>query len=127
MNNKIKIQYCESDPVMARVVKAKFEHDAGWDVVISSEFEETLNIFKEIEPKLFILELMYSDDKGRTGFDILKNIVATKKATTKIIVLTDLSQVDDKKLAISTGADYYFVKSEVSIIELIAEIKAILD
>lgn len=126
-DSKKTILYFEPDPVFARVVRAKCENDGGWKVSLASNIDEAIKLFKEIKPALFLIELLHNEEDGRTGFDLLKEInIANKDINAQIIVLTELSQDVDKKLALEHGASHYFVKSQVSIFEVIKYLKGVL-
>jgi DNA-binding response OmpR family regulator len=124
----VMILFNDSDPVFSRVIRVKFKNDANWDTVITTEYSEAFRIFKEIKPDLFITEILLNDNAGRNGFDLIREIKSSNDSKdVRIVVLTDLREDSDREVAKSLGVDYYFVKSEISIIQLIDEIKKIVN
>jgi DNA-binding response OmpR family regulator len=74
-------------------------------------------------------EILINDDSGKTGFDLINELksIEKKDRLVPIIVFTELSQEEDRKKAKSLGADYYLIKSEVTIVEVIEKTKRILE
>lgn len=126
MKNAV-ILFNDNDQVLARVARVKFKKEADIDVLITSDFEEALNACKSKNPELIVTEIIIADPQGRSGFDLItavRGIPYLEK--TPIAVLTDLSQPEDKQKAADLGAQFYFVKTEIGINELIKHIQEIL-
>ncbi len=115
----------DNDPVLARVIKNKFEKSAGWQSVIVSNYQDALATFDEKSPDAVMTEILLKDDSGKSGFDLIESI-KQKKAGIPIIVFSELKQEEDKQKATASGATHYFVKSELSIQDLIEEITKII-
>lgn len=125
-NKKVVIVFNDQDPVLARVSRVKFKKEAGWDIAITSSYQEALDYIKSNPFDLLITELMLKDNKGRDGFDFIKEVKSLVNEDSAIIaVLTELGQDEDRQKAMDYGADYYFVKSEISIQDLITELQLI--
>ncbi|HRH33377.1 MAG TPA: response regulator, partial [bacterium] len=118
----------DNDAVLVRVIKNKFKKDAGWESIISSNFNETVILFEQSKPDVVLTEIILEDEKGRTGFDFITEI-KTKENIRKaqIIIFTELGQNDDKEKAKNLDVKYFFTKSEVTINELIDQIKNIVN
>lgn len=126
--SKAVVLFNDNDPVLARVARVKLKNEAGWDVVITSNYDEALAAVNEQDPNLLITELILTDEQGRTGFDLIASVKqndATKEMP--VIVLSDLKQEEDKQEAMQKGADYYFVKSEIGIKDLIEKVQMIME
>lgn len=123
--NMAVLLFNDSDPVFNRVVKLKFQRELNWDVKVTSSYDEAYNSFLSNRPDLFMTEIVLNDPQGRTGFDLIKSL--KDKGLKKTIVLSTLGQDSDKKLAKDLGVDHYFVKSEISLLQLLEELKKILD
>lgn len=122
--NMAVILFNDSDPVFNRVVKLKFQRELNWDVKVTSSYDEAYNEFLATRPELFMTEIVLNDPEGRTGFDLIKAL--KDKGLKKTVVLSTLGQESDKKLAKELGVDHYFVKSEISLLQLLEELKLIL-
>ncbi len=118
------ILFNDSDPVFNGVVKLKFQRELNWDVKVTSSYDEAYNEFLATRPELFMTEIVLNDPEGRTGFDLIKAL--KDKGLKKTVVLSTLGQESDKKLAKELGVDHYFVKSEISLLQLLEELKLIL-
>lgn len=126
-SKKAIILFNDKDPVLARVSKVKFKNEAGWDLVITSSYKEAISEFKKSKPDLIVTEILLNDNKGRNGFDLIKEIRSIdNNRTVPIVVLTDLMQKEDEEKAKKSGADYYYVKSQISIKELITKLQGII-
>ena len=116
----------DNDVVLTRVSGAKFKKEAGWDSLITTSFDEALDLIKDKDPDILITEIIINDEKGRSGFDLIEEV---KKLNNDciVVILTDLTQDNDRERALELGVDHYFVKSDVSIKSLIAKLKEIID
>lgn len=125
-NKKVVILFNDFDPVLPRVIRMKFQQDPNWETIVTGGFDEAMSKFNEIKPNLLITDIILNDEKGRTGFDLIKTIKDNEMGkATKIVVLSDLSEESDKETAKKMGADYYFVKSQTSVTDLILQLKTI--
>lgn len=116
----------DSDPILLRVIKNKFKKDAGWESIISTNYDSAVLSFLNDKPDIVLTEIIIDDEKGRTGFDFITEIKEKEiDKKVQIIIFTDLSQDDDKERAKKLDVNYYFVKSQMSLNQLIDEIKNI--
>ncbi|MCA9381229.1 response regulator [Candidatus Dojkabacteria bacterium] len=119
------ILFNDSDPVLSRVAKMKFKNEAGIDLIITGDYDTVIQAFNLSTPKLLISEILLNDDKDRTGFDLIRAVRVDNKDTI-IVILTELGQEEDKQKALNLGANYYYVKTEISVTEFIKKIKELL-
>jgi len=125
-NKKVVILFNDFDPVLPRVIRMKFQQDSNWETIVTNGFDEALKTFNDIKPDLLITDIILNDDKNRTGFDLIKTIRDSEDGKqTKIVVLSDLGEESDKQMAKQMGADFYFVKSQTSVADLIVQLKTI--
>jgi len=123
-SKKILILLNDKDPVLTRVSKMKYEREAGWDAIIPASFDEAIQVFDQRKPDVVVTEIILNDPNGRSGFDFIEQIKATPHGTlSKMVILTDLSQDEDKQKAQALGVISYFVKSQISIKAFIEEMK----
>ena len=117
----------DTDPILLKVIENKFRKDAGWKSIIAMEYSDAISAFEREKPDAVLTEIIINDEKGRTGFDFIAEIKERKiDKKAKIIIFTELRQDEDKEKAKKLGVEHYFVKSEISLKELIEKIKSIL-
>lgn len=116
-----KILIIEDEKPMAHALELKLKNN-GFNVTVAFNGEDGLN-FLEKEPFDFILLdlIMPKID----GFKVLEKLQA-KKNSIPVIVLSNLSQDEDKKRAETLGARGYFIKSNITLKSIIENIKQIL-
>ena len=98
------ILLAEDEPSIARVVKTYFEHD-GYNVYHAANGEEALNLFKEVNFDLLVLDIMMPKVDG---FEVIKVIRASSDVP--IIVMTALQSEEDMLKGYSLHIDDYVTK-----------------
>lgn len=93
----------------------------GYEVSSVTDGEEALSEIIKMKPNLVILDVMMPKIDGFEVLDILRNTAET--VNTKIIMLTALSRPEDIEKAQQYGVDDYFIKSQVTLNEVIDRIK----
>ena len=119
-NQTKKILLVEEDDSLANVYLARLEVE-GFNVKRVPNGEDALASAIEYKPDLILLDVMMPKVSGFDALDILRNTPET--ANIKIIMLTALSQDNDKARADQLGADDYLVKSQVVIADVVDRIK----
>lgn len=107
-----KILLVEDDNNLREIYGARLGAE-GYTIVSASDGEEALAIAVKEKPDLIISDVMMPRISGFDMLDILRNAPETKD--TKIIMMTALSQAEDKARADKLGADMYLVKSQVTL------------
>lgn len=115
-----RILLVEDDDALASVYLVRLQAE-GFDVRRVSNGEEALAAAISYRPELVLLDVMMPKVSGFDVLDILRNTPET--ANLKIIMLTALSQDNDKQRALALGVDDYLVKSQVVITDVIDRIK----
>lgn len=115
-----KILLVEDDDALASVYQTRLQAE-GFDTRRVPNGEDALASALEFRPDLILLDVMMPKVSGFDVLDILRNTPET--ATTKIVMLTALSQDSDKERAQSLGVDDYLVKSQVVIADVVERIK----
>lgn len=115
-----KILLVEDDDALANVYLTRLQAE-GFEVRRVPNGEDALAAAVEYKPALILLDVMMPKVSGFDVLDILRNTPET--ASTKIIMLTALSQEADKERAESLGVDDYLVKSQVVIADVVERIK----
>lgn len=85
----------------------------GYEIVSAKDGEEGLAMAVKEKPDLIISDVMMPKISGFDMLDILRTTPETKD--TKVIMMTALSQGEDKERADKLGADKYLVKSQVTL------------
>jgi len=119
-----KIMLVEDDNSLREIYEARLAAE-GYQVVSARDGEEALAMALKEHPDLIIADIMMPKVSGFDMLDILRSTPETKN--TKIIIMTALSQAEDKARAEKLGADRYLVKSQVTLEDVTREARAILN
>ncbi len=117
-NKTLKILVVEDEPSLIFTLRDTLESE-GYDVIVSEDGEQAVQLVKEHTPDLMILDIMLP---GKSGYDICKE-VRDLKYTFPIIMLTAKDQEIDKVKGLNLGADDYLTKP-FGVKELLARIQA---
>ena len=120
---KKNILLVEDEPLLSNLLKQRLEKE-GLEVVLAHDGEEALKILKTIKPNLILLDLILPKVSGFELMEILKADPQFEKAP--IIIISNLGQENDILKGQSLGAIEYFVKAQVSIEELVEQVKKFL-
>lgn len=107
-----KIMLVEDDNNLREIYGARLLAE-GYEIVAAQDGEEALALAVKEKPDLIISDVMMPRISGFDMLDILRNAPETKE--TKVIMMTALSQAEDKARADKLGADRYLVKSQVTL------------
>ncbi|TDF99534.1 response regulator transcription factor [Paenibacillus piri] len=118
-----KIVVVDDEPNIVEVIRLYLEH-AGYEPVIAYRGGEVLQLLREQQPDLVLLDVMLPD---YSGFELCGHIRGESGvlAQTPIIFLTAKGESIDKLRAFNLGVDDYIVKP-FDPNELIARVKAVL-
>jgi len=81
----------------------------GYPITVATSGEEALALFETVRPALVLLDIMMP---GRDGWEVcrvMKQHPTLGKAV-RVIMVTALNEMDDKREALQTGADDYVEK-----------------
>jgi CheY-like chemotaxis protein len=107
-----KIMLVEDDNNLREIYGARLLAE-GYEIVSAKDGEEALAMAVKEKPDLIISDIMMPKISGFDMLDILRTTAETKN--TKVIMMTALSQSEDKDRAGKLGADRYLVKSQVTL------------
>ena len=119
MNEKIRILVVDDEQKVLNVIKAYLTKE-GFEVLTSMDGEDALNLFKNEQIHLIILDLMLPKISGE---EVCNKIRAT--SSVPIIMLTAKTEEDNKIEGLAIGADDYITKP-FSNRELVSRVKAII-
>ncbi len=114
----------EDDSFYLKIYKTKLEKE-NIAAELANNGDEAIKIIKEKgAPSLMLLDLIMP---GKDGFQTLAELKASPEMKDiPVIVLSNLSQEEDIKKIMETGAIEYLVKSNTPIQEVINRLKAAL-
>lgn len=95
----------------------------GHTIITASDGEEALAVAVKEKPDLIISDIMMPKISGFDMLDILRSTPETKNV--KIIMMTALSQAEDRERADKLGADKYLVKSQVTLDDVASTVNEI--
>ncbi len=113
---KPKILIVDDDEDIIRLYESALSA-RGYRVITAADGEKGLILAESERPDLIILDVMMPALHGLNVLDILKSTPGI--SSTKIMLLTALSDEATKEKAINLGADYYIVKSESSMADIL--------
>lgn len=117
MKNNNCILIAEDDKFLVKVYQTKLAKE-GFQVEVANDGEAAMKLAREKKPDLIFCDLMMPI---KDGFEVLREIKSDSKLKNiKVIVLSNLSQEEDKKKVLDLGAEEYVVKADVSFAEVIA-------
>lgn len=114
----MKILLAEDEQQLSRVLETAMTHE-GYQVDTAFDGQKAVDLAKENAYDLMILDIMMP---VKTGIEALKEIRQTGN-TTHVIMLTAMSEVDDKVTGLDAGADDYLTKP-FSLKELLARLRS---
>lgn len=118
-----KILLVEDDSNLREIYGARLEAE-GYEIVAASDGEEALALAVRERPDLIISDVMMPKISGFDMLDILRTTPETKNV--KVIVMTALSQDEDRRRGEELGADRYVVKSQVTLDDVVTMVQDLL-
>lgn len=119
-----KVMVAEDDHFLAKIYRMKLGK-VGFDVHIAGDGVEAIKMIKKVKPDLILLDLVLPE---KDGFEVLEEI--SKDKTLKkipVIILSNLGQESDISKGEGYGVVAYFVKSDISIHDVVKKIKEVLN
>jgi len=105
----MKVLLAEDSRTNQILVKAYIE-DAGHEIVIVQDGQQAVDMFKEIEPDLILMDMIMPVMDGIEAAIEIKKICAREDEWIPIIFLSALSDSGDIVRAIEAGGDDYLIK-----------------
>lgn len=115
------ILIAEDEKALANALSLKLTH-AGFSVKVATDGSETLEMISKNKFDLILLDLVMPN---LDGFAVLTEISA-RQSRVPVVVLSNLGQAEDEKRARELGAIDYWVKAQMSLVQIVAKIKNIL-
>jgi DNA-binding response OmpR family regulator len=118
-----KILLVEDDSNLREIYGARLEAE-GYQIVSASDGEQALALAVREQPDLIISDVMMPKISGFDMLDILRSTPETKDV--KVIVMTALSQEEDRQRGEQLGANRYVVKSQVTLDDVVTMVQELL-
>ena len=118
--NEVRILYVEDEPFLARIVKESLE-SRGFEVHLSTDGLQGLEMFRELNPHICVLDIMLPN---KDGLDLAKDI-KQESPLTPIIFLTAKTRTEDLIRGFRSGGNDY-LRKPFSMEELIVRINNLL-
>ena len=118
-----RILLAEDDKFLRRACEIKLRQH-GFDVRSAVDGEEALTVAREWHPDLLLLDMLMPK---RDGLSVLKSLKADPATQAiKIVVLSNSSAEMTRHTAIEDGAIGYWVKSDLSLRDLVDQVQQVL-
>lgn len=116
-----KVLIVEDEKPLAHALELKLRNE-GYDPEVVTNGHDALEALGRQKYGVMLLDMMMP---VMDGFQVLEKIKEVKDAPV-VFVLSNLSLHDDKERVIKLGAKDFFVKSEISLAEVVAHIKTVI-
>lgn len=121
MTHMVKVLLVEDDKFLRRACEASLKQ-RGFDVVTATEGDEGLRLARTApHPDIVLLDLLMPKLPGIEVLRALRAEPAT--ATIPVLILSNSSREEDKQQAMQLGAAGYYVKANLSLKDLAAEVE----
>lgn len=119
-----KILLVEDEPTYYKVLQ-KALTDEGFDVTLASEGKQAILILNRETFDLILLDLIMP---GLNGFDVLEKVKTLPNwNNAKILVLSNLGQIEEIRRSVAMGAADHIIKANLSLPEVIEKVKVYLN
>ena len=114
----------EDDRFLRRACEASL-HQRGYHVVTAADGEEGVRLARSERPDLILLDLLMPK---LPGIEVLRAVRTDPTlCDVPVVILSNSSRQDDRRQAMALGATGYFVKANLSLRELAAEVARVLE
>lgn len=117
-----RILIVEDEKALARVLELKLTK-AGFSVVLAEDGEVASRLLGSEQFDLLLLDLVMPK---KDGFAVLSELAA-RKTGLPVVVLSNLGQTEDERKAKELGAVDYWVKADISLVDVVSRIRKLLD
>lgn len=115
-----RIVVADDDRMFRKVAETTLRR-RGYAVATASDGEEALQLIRSERPDMIVLDLIMPKLQGFDVLTILKQDALT--SAIPVIVLSSLTQEQDKQEALDLGAVAYFNKTTFSMSELVKQVE----
>jgi len=122
-----KILLVEDDQFLIDIYQKKLK-DSGFEVEVAKDGEKALEILKEKEFDLMLLDIVLPRIDGWKILEEIRKMKGEKKdlEKMKIVIWSNLGEKEDVKKGLSLGATSYLIKANFTPSEVVKEIEKLL-
>ncbi len=117
-----KVLVAEDEKALARALELKLTK-AGFSVSIVVDGGSALTALQKEHFDILLLDIMMPN---KDGFAVMSEMKA-KKIHVPVVILSNLGQTEDERKAKELGAVDYWVKADISLMEVVNRIRKLLD
>lgn len=121
MNNNKKVLVVEDEATLQKALNDVLTQE-GYDVLSALDGASGLDLALKEEPDLILLDIILPK---MDGFEVLKKL-KEKDSQIPIIILTNLSDINDIQKALDLGATTYLVKADFHLSDVLKKVKEII-
>jgi DNA-binding response OmpR family regulator len=119
-----RVLLAEDDRFLRRAAEAMLRKQ-GFTVLPATDGEEALGLARSERPDLILLDMVMPKLDGLAVLRALKGDAATRHVP--VVLLSNLGQEEDVRRCLEAGATAYFIKANLSLDDLVARVRAILN
>ncbi len=122
-NNNVKILVIEDEATLQKALNDVLDSE-GYVVVSALDGVKGVELAKEEKPDLILLDIILPK---MDGFEVLKELKKNKETKdVPVIILTNLSDLDNIQRALDLGATTYLVKADFHLDDVLKKIESVL-
>ncbi|MCK4525584.1 MAG: response regulator [Candidatus Andersenbacteria bacterium] len=122
MDNKKKILVIEDEATLQKALNDVLAQE-GYDVLSALDGMSGLDLALKENPDLILLDIILPK---MDGFEVLKKL-KEKESKIPVIILTNLSDINDIQKALDLGATTYLVKADFHLDDVLKKVKETLN
>jgi DNA-binding response OmpR family regulator len=119
--NMKRVLIIEDEQPLAHALELKLSH-SGYDAKAVNNGEDALETLSKAKYDLILLDLILP---GMDGFELLQNI-RDKHTDTKIVILSNLGQPEDKARAETYDITNYYIKSNTPLAAVVQSVQSLI-
>ncbi|MCA9370675.1 MAG: response regulator [Candidatus Peregrinibacteria bacterium] len=112
----ISVLIVDDDQALSKALETKFSKLSGYNTTVASDGEEAIAL---LNAELFDVILLDLHMPKKNGVEVLKSKKKTKNADTPAYVITNLGSEKYCEEAVENGAKECFVKSRITLSEIV--------
>ena len=121
-DDKKKILIVEDEATLQKALSDMLIKE-GYEVISAIDGLIGLDLARSENPDLILLDIILP---GMDGFDVLRNIKQKDNSEVPVIILTNLSDLDDIQKALDIGATTYLVKADFHLADVLKKVEEVL-
>ena len=122
-SSKKTILIVEDDEFLRSLTAKRLEKE-NYHIEVAVDGENAISVIETIHPSLILLDLLLP---GKDGFEVLKKIRSTDATKAiPVIIFSNLGQKDDIEKAKALGVDYFLIKDNFTLDDVVGKIKKLI-